>query len=61
MRKVSLDNNITFCDCAQEFKKYNGDYLFVDPKYDCFHPNAKGHNIIAEMLTEKITNCFDGD
>lgn len=60
MREVSLNNNIAFCDCAKEFKKYNGDYLFVDPKYDCFHPNAKGHNIIAEMLTEKIINYFEG-
>ena len=54
MREVALNNNVVFCDCAQEFRKYNGDYLFVDPKYDCFHPNAKGHNIIAEMLTEKL-------
>ena len=61
MREVSLNNDIEFCDCAQEFKKYDGDYLFVDPKYDCFHPNAKGHGIIAEMLTEKIIKFFKGN
>ena len=58
MRNVALENHIDFCDCAEEFKKHNDDYLFVDPKYDCFHPNAKGHNIIAKMLTKQIINYF---
>ena len=60
MRKVALENNIDFCDCAKEFKSYDTDYLFVDPKYDCFHPNGKGHNIIAALLTEKLESYFNG-
>lgn len=61
MRKVASARNIVLCDCAKEFKNHrNCDSLFVDPKYDCFHPNDKGHKIIADTLTEKIINNFKG-
>lgn len=60
MRTVAFDNNIELCDCAMEFSKQNEDYLFVDPKKDCFHPNAKGHKIIADVVYLKLINYLNG-
>ena len=56
MRKVAYNNKVDLCDCAKEFFSYDGDYLFVDPKYDCFHPNNKGHKIIATTVVKNIIN-----
>lgn len=61
MRKIATDKNIDLCDCAKEFFDYNGDYLFVDPKYDCFHPNDKGHKIIADMVAKNILKYLKGN
>lgn len=60
MRKVSQEKQIPLCDSAKDFREYKKDYLFVDPTLDCFHPNAKGHQIIANRLVEVVADfCLE--
>ncbi|MDD5102248.1 MAG: hypothetical protein PHH62_04615 [Endomicrobiaceae bacterium] len=58
MRKVSQEKQIPLCDSAKDFIEYKKDYLFVDPKLDCFHPNAKGHHIIANKLVDILMDSY---
>jgi len=61
MCRVAKKRNIPLCDSAKFFVKYNKDYLFVDPKLDCFHPNAKGHQLIADNLSDVISKLLQGN
>lgn len=61
MRQIAKKRNIPLCDSANFFVEYKKDYLFVDPKLDCFHPNAKGHQLIAEKLYGVIAKLLQGN
>ncbi len=61
MRKVSLERNIPLCDSEKDFNEYKNGYLFVDPKKDCFHPNAEGHKLIAGRLSAVLLDNFFKD
>lgn len=58
MQKVADDRKIVVVDIVEEFKKFNqmnnAQYLFLDPDGDTIHPNAVGHNLIAQKIYERV-------
>ena len=50
------NNNLIVLDVLDKYKDYDPNELKQNPKglYDPWHPNAKGHEVIAEYLYEKI-------
>lgn len=56
MEETAVKYVIPCADIVSEFKKHNGENLFVDPKFDPIHPNKPGHEIIAENIYRIIKN-----
>jgi lysophospholipase L1-like esterase len=53
MESVAREDNIPLADIVGAFSAYgktHDTYLFVDPKLDCYHPNATGHGIVSDEL-----------
>ena len=51
--EIASINKVEALDVVTIFQKEK-DYLFIDPKKDTYHPNQKGHKIIANELTKVI-------
>lgn len=60
MKQIAKERNIPICNSAKNFVEYKSGYLFVDPKFDSFHPNAKGHKLIAEELALILNHMLSG-
>jgi lysophospholipase L1-like esterase len=41
-------------DVVSAFRAFQDEYLFVDPKADPLHPNARGHEIIADLVYQGL-------
>jgi len=50
MRSVAVEMDVVTVDIVPAFEVVKDGYLFVDPKADPIHPNARGHDIIAREL-----------
>jgi lysophospholipase L1-like esterase len=49
---------LTVVDLVERFSQEN-DYLYVDPRLDTIHPNARGHEIIAGEIEKRIVELWD--
>lgn len=54
MEQVAKELSVELVDVAAAFRNTTGEYLFLDPGHDPIHPNARGHEIMAEMLFETL-------
>ena len=50
-RDVRLVDVVTAFD---EYRRYGGDYLFLDPEHDTIHPNRTGHAVIGWAIYDEI-------
>lgn len=52
MQSLAEKQDVEIIDIVAEFAKYEaqGQYLFLDPNHDTIHPNADGHDIIAQAI-----------
>ena len=57
----AFKNNLMVFDLLDEYKKYNSEEIKIDVKgwFDPWHPNAKGHEITAECLYERVLTYKD--
>jgi lysophospholipase L1-like esterase len=60
MKQIAKERSVPICNSAKNFVEYKSEYLFVDPKFDSFHPNAKGHKLIAEKLALILNDMLPG-
>ena len=60
LAKVASDNNLKVYDLLEEYSKYDVNDIKRHNKewYDPWHPNAKGHRIIADYLYNKLLEDF---
>jgi lysophospholipase L1-like esterase len=49
---------LTVVDLVERFSQEN-EYLYVDPRLDTIHPNARGHEIIAGEIEKRIVELWD--
>jgi lysophospholipase L1-like esterase len=49
---------LTVVDLVERFTAENAD-LYVDPRLDTIHPNARGHEIIADVIQKRIVESWD--
>lgn len=60
MAAFAAERGVPLVDVVEAFTRRQGEgYLYVDPKLDTYHPNARGHGIIAETLTPAIVGLIE--
>lgn len=59
MAQFAAEHGVPMVDIVEAFERRQGEgYLYVDPKLDTYHPNARGHAIIAETLTPTMVELI---
>ncbi|MDP7421113.1 MAG: GDSL-type esterase/lipase family protein [bacterium] len=54
MAELAVKNGLPLVDVVSAFRAFQDEYLFVDPKADPLHPNARGHEIIADLVYQGL-------
>lgn len=56
MGRVAQGYGVGLVDVVDAFERVQagGEYLFLDPNQDTIHPNARGHEVIAQLVFEQL-------
>ncbi|MEW6203220.1 MAG: GDSL-type esterase/lipase family protein [bacterium] len=54
MDLVGKETGTPVADIPAAFRRHKGEYLFISPKTDPIHPNAKGHRIIGREIFKEV-------
>jgi lysophospholipase L1-like esterase len=58
LEKIALTNLLPLVDIVSTFREYEGEYLFVDKKFDTIHPNSLGHSLISKAIIHHLEHML---